>query len=105
MTAPTLPQELAADVRAVILDRVLPRHDGSRESLGDLLDGLTHQQAKAITLELLAETRQIIADVEAYADELAKAAALAGATHEERGAAVNLGKEAARRRWPWAATR
>lgn len=104
MTAPTLVGERAADVRAVVLDRVLPRH-GSFESLAELLDDLTREQAQAIALELLAETRRVIADVEAYADELARAAALAGATHEERGAAVGLGKEAARRRWPWAATR
>lgn len=105
MTAPTLPGERTADVRALVLDRVLPRHGGSRESIADFLDGLSREQACAITLELLAETRQVIADVEAYADELARAAAQTGASHDERGAAVGMARETARRRWPWKAAR
>lgn len=101
MTALALSHNLASRIRAAILDQVLPWHGCSVESL----DEVTREQARTITLELLAETRRVIEAAEAYADELAHVAALAGATHEERGAAVGLKKEAARRRWPWPAAR
>jgi hypothetical protein len=101
VTGPALPQEPGTDIRAVILARVMPHHEHSFRSL----DQVTREQARTITLELLAQTRRVVAEVEAYADQLAHAAALTGATHEERGQAVGLSRERARRKWPWPAAR
>lgn len=102
MTTPTLPQEPGADVRTLILSRVLPRHWPSWESpdhTGWCLSGTTREEARRVALDLLAESQRLIAEIEAYQSELARSAALVGATHEERGAAVGLKGERARRKW------
>lgn len=104
MTTPTLTDERAdelADVRALVMARVLPRWR-ERYATPDLL---SPEAARAFALELLAETVTVTADLEALADELAKFAAQAGASHDERGAAVGTSRETARRRWPWKAAR
>lgn len=95
MTA--LPSEPGTDIRAAILARVMPRHERTFQSL----DTITRGQAHAITLDLMTEATRAIGELETYLDQLARAAALVGATHEERGAAVGLSRERARRKWPW----
>lgn len=98
MTAPA--SERGGYVRAAILARVMLRHERSFQSL----DTITRGQAHAITLDLMTEATLAIGELEAYRDQLARAAALVGATHEERGAAVGLSRERARRKWPWNAS-
>lgn len=90
---------VVADLRALILGRVLPRWHARFATV----DELSLADAQAYALELLAETRRVEEQLPALQAELAHLAALAGATHEQRGAAVGLGKERARRLWPWPA--
>lgn len=86
-----------ADIRAVVLARVAPVWVSSLGSQEEV----SRDDARRLVLTTMAEAQRMIAELTAYQDDLARQAATAGATHEERGAAVGLGKEAARRRWPW----
>lgn len=95
------PVKAPEDLRALVVGRVIPRW----RDLYDTLDQVDRQGAREIALDLLAETKRIEDQLPMLQAELAKMAALAGATHEQRGAAVGLGKERARRLWPWPATK
>lgn len=90
-----------ADIQAVVLARVAPLWVGSFGSP----DEVSRDDARELMLEALAETERLKDELDEYADRLAKMAALAGASHEQRGAAVGVGKEAARRRWPYETTK
>lgn len=96
----------AGNIAAVVLARALARWRGSDESRAEVsgTDDMTRAQVRELMLTAMTETQWLIRELEGLQSHLAREAAAHGATHEERGKAVGLSRERARRLWSWNAS-